>query len=123
MSDLPSRKFIKTNGERFKSLPRWVQEVALPIVVAYLEGRLVDREAIGYEAANEAATCWAAYLAGEISYPFGSMVAAEAIVAAAIGDGAVADLVEVGEVFTGSGWIPLSNLDAAIGEGDEGADS
>ena len=66
MSDLPSRKFIKTNGERFKSLPR------------------------------------------------------EAIVAAAIGDGAVADLVEVWEVFTGSGWIPLSNIVAAIGEGDEG---
>ncbi len=46
MIDLPSREFIKTNGERFKSLSRWVQEVALPIVVAYLEGRLVDREAL-----------------------------------------------------------------------------
>ena len=85
MSDLPSRERI-AEAVTFAHITDSDGDLLQDIGSAYAEGRLVDRETFDWEAANEEATRWAAYLAGEIPYPFGSNPASEAIVDAAIGD-------------------------------------
>ena len=48
---LPSRADVKTGGgSDNRDFARWMEAVALPILIAYEDGRLFDREAIDYEA-------------------------------------------------------------------------
>ena len=48
---LPSRTIV--NGGEFIDLPTYLQHVLLPLAIAWESGRLVDREAIDYEAAYQ----------------------------------------------------------------------
>ena len=50
MSELPSRGLVKTGGgPNNLDFARWMEEVALPVLIAYQDGRLIDREAIDQE--------------------------------------------------------------------------
>ena len=51
MSELPSPEMV--TGEFYEDLPTYLQNVLLPLALAWRSGRLVDREAIDYERIEE----------------------------------------------------------------------
>ncbi len=75
MSDLPSREDVQ--GEGVDDLPTYLQHVLLPLALAWQSGRLVDREAIDWEAA---------YQQYADEYGLKTPEQSRRIVAAAIGD-------------------------------------
>ena len=79
MSDLPSRDFFNGNDITMSGDRQLIDE-AVSVLDAYASGRLVDREAIDYEAAIKVAIEW---LAAYVGNP---PAVAKAIVDAAIGD-------------------------------------
>ena len=59
--------------------------VILNAARGWSSGRLVDHEAIDYEALAQVLNAWGAFYVGEIDYPFGDVDAPHALVDAALG--------------------------------------
>lgn len=87
MSDLPSREMVR-HVDNIHDFPRYLQYVLLPLALAWQSGRLVDREAINYEAAEAFARKFVRPQSPFLGAPtLGWGATVKEIVNAAIGDG------------------------------------
>ena len=88
MSDLPSREMVR-HSDNIHDFPTYLQRVLLPLALAWHSGRLVDREAIDYEAAEAVVRKYPQNptQSASVGAPIGWGATVKEIVDAAIGDG------------------------------------